>query len=78
MQAFYEAQLKNYLDLGAKDEQQRFKVIETHKVITHINWSLIDIKVIAESVRKLQNRIVKAKIAGRNRTVKKFQSLLVK
>ena len=53
-------------------------MIETHKVITHINWSLVDIKVIAGSVRKLQNRIVKAKIAGRNRMVKKLQSLLVK
>jgi RNA-directed DNA polymerase len=54
-------------------------VIETDKkVITHINWQLIDIKIIAGSVRKLQNRIVKAKIAGRNRMVKKLQSLLVK
>jgi RNA-directed DNA polymerase len=53
-------------------------VIETQKVITHINWALIDIKVIAGSVRKLQNRIVKAKIANRHRMVKKLQSLLVK
>ncbi len=53
-------------------------MIETQKVITHINWALIDIKVIAGSVRKLQNRIVKAKIANRHRMVKKLQSLLVK
>ena len=53
-------------------------MIETQKVITHINWQLVDIKVIAESVRKLQNRIVNAKKDGRNRMVKKLQSLLVK
>jgi hypothetical protein len=54
-------------------------VIETDKkVITHINWLLIDIKIIARSVKMLQNRIVKVKIAGRNKTVKKLQSLLVK
>lgn len=52
-------------------------MIET-KVITHINWEVVDIKIIARSVKMLQNRIVKAKIAGRNRTVKKLQSLLVK
>lgn len=52
-------------------------MIET-KVITHINWEVIDIKIIARSVKLLQNRIVKAKIAGRLRMVKKLQSLLVK
>jgi len=52
-------------------------VIET-KVITHIDWQLVDIKIIAGSVKILQNRIVKAKLAGRNRMVKKLQSLLVK
>ena len=52
-------------------------MIET-KVITHINWEVVDIKIIARSVKMLQNRIVKAKIAGRNRMVKKLQSLLVK
>ena len=54
-------------------------MIETDKkVIAHINWGVIDIKIIARSVKRLQNRIVKAKIAGRNRMVKKLQSLLVK
>ena len=52
-------------------------MIET-KVITHINWEVVDIKIIAHSVKILQNRIVKAKIAGRLRMVKKLQSLLVK
>ena len=54
-------------------------MIETDKkVITHINWEVVDIQIIARSVKRLQNRIVKAKIAGRNRMVKKLQSLLVK
>jgi RNA-directed DNA polymerase len=53
-------------------------VIETDKVITHINWQLVDIKIIAHSVKMLQNRIVKAKIAGRTRAVNKLQKLLVK
>ena len=52
-------------------------MIET-QVITHINWQLVDIKIIAGSVKRLQNRIVKAKLAGRKRTVKKLQRLLVK
>ena len=52
-------------------------MIET-QVITHINWQLVDIKIIAGSVKRLQNRIVKAKLAGRNRMVKKLQRLLVK
>ncbi len=52
-------------------------MIET-QVITHIDWQLVDIKIIAGSVKILQNRIVKAKLAGRNRMVKKLQSLLVK
>lgn len=54
-------------------------MIETDKkVITHINWGVIDIKIIAHSVKMLQNRIVKAKLAGRTRAVKKLQKLLVK
>jgi len=54
-------------------------VIETDKkVITHINWEVIDIKVIAHSVKMLQNRIVKAKLMGRTRAVNKLQKLLVK
>ena len=54
-------------------------MIETDKkVITHINWGVVDIKIIAHSVKMLQNRIVKAKIAGRNRAVNKLQKLLVK
>ncbi|MEA1892684.1 MAG: group II intron reverse transcriptase/maturase [Campylobacterota bacterium] len=54
-------------------------MIETDKkVITHINWGVIDIKIIVHSVKTLQNRIVKAKIAGRNRAVNKLQKLLVK
>ena len=53
-------------------------MIKTKKVITHINWKVIDINVIALSVKKLQNRIVNAKIANRTRMVKKLQSLLVK
>ena len=52
-------------------------MIET-KVITHINWEVVDVKIIAHSVKILQNRIVKAKIAGRNRAVIKLQKLLVK
>jgi RNA-directed DNA polymerase len=54
-------------------------VIDTdNKVITHINWGVVDTKIIAHSVKMLQNRIVKAKIAGRNRAVNKLQKLLVK
>jgi len=54
-------------------------VIETNKkVITHINWGVVDIKIIAHSVKMLQNRIVKAKLAGRTRAVNKLQKLLVK
>ena len=54
-------------------------MIETDKkVITHINWEVVDIKVIAHSVKMLQNRIVKAKLAGRTRAVNKLQKLLVK
>ena len=52
-------------------------MIETDKVITHINWQLVDIKIIAGSVKTLQNRIVKAKLAGRTRAVIKLQKLLV-
>lgn len=47
------------------------------KVIT-LSWLDFDIKVIAQSVMRLQNRIVNAKITGRKRMVKKLQSLLVK
>ncbi len=53
-------------------------MIKAKKVITHISWQVIDIKVIALSIKNLQNRIVKAKLANRNRMVKKLQSLLVK
>jgi len=54
-------------------------VIDTDKkVITLINWGVVDTKIIAHSVKMLQNRIVKAKIAGRNRAVNKLQKLLVK
>ena len=54
-------------------------MIETKtKVITHINWGVVDNEIIAHSVKRLQNRIVKAKLTGRNRMVKKLQSLLVK
>ncbi len=54
-------------------------MIETDKkVITRINWETLDIKSISLSVRKLHNRIVKAKKTGRTRMVKKLQTLLVK
>ena len=54
-------------------------MIETDKkVITHIDWLAVDFDVVVQSVKLLQNRIVKAKLAGRNRMVKKLQSLLVK
>ena len=54
-------------------------MIETDKkVITHIDWGVVDITIIAHSVKLLQNRIVKAKLASRARMVKKLQSLLVK
>ena len=53
-------------------------MIKAQKAITHISWQVIDHKVIALSIKKLQNRIVKAKIDGRIRMVKKLQSLLVK
>ena len=54
-------------------------MIEADKnVITHISWQVVDHGVIALSIRKLQNRIVKAKMDGRTRMVKKLQSLLVK
>ena len=54
-------------------------MIETDKkVITHINWGVVDIKIIAHSVKMLQNRIVKAKKLSRTRMVKKLQTLLVK
>ena len=48
------------------------------KDITHINWLAVDFDVVEQSVKILQNRIVKAKLAGRTRMVKKLQSLLVK
>ena len=57
---------------------RRYKVIETDKKVIALSWSDIDIKVIARSVKLLQNRIVKAKLAGRTRMVKKLQRLLVK
>ena len=55
-------------------------MIETDKkVITHTNWKDKDyIKSLKLTVKKLQNRIVKAKKAGRRRLVKKLQALLVK
>ena len=53
-------------------------MIETNKKVITPNWSDVDIIVIARSVKMLQNRIVKAKIAGRNRAVIKLQKLLVK
>ncbi len=53
-------------------------MIETQIVITHTNWQTMDTKSISMSVRKLQNRIVNAKKAGRIRMVKKLQKLLVK
>ncbi len=53
-------------------------MIETQIVITHTNWQTMDTKSISLSVRKLQNRIVNAKKAGRVRMVKKLQKLLVK
>jgi hypothetical protein len=54
-------------------------VIEScKKDITHINWLAVDFDVVEQSVKILQNRIVKAKLAGRTRMVKKLQSLLVK
>jgi RNA-directed DNA polymerase len=54
-------------------------VIETDKkVITQIDRQRLDVKSISLSVRKLQNRIVKANKAGRKRMVKKLQSLLAK
>jgi RNA-directed DNA polymerase len=48
------------------------------KDITHINWLAVDFEVVEQSVKILQNRIVKAKLAGRTRMVKKLQTLLVK
>ena len=48
------------------------------KVITHINWLAVDFDIVEQSVKILQNRIVKAKLASRTRMVKKLQSLLVK
>ena len=48
------------------------------KDITHINWLAVDFDVAEQSVKILQNRIVKAKLTGRTRMVKKLQSLLVK
>lgn len=48
------------------------------KDITHINWLAVDFDVAEQSVKILQNRIVKAKLTGRIRMVKKLQSLLVK
>lgn len=48
------------------------------KDITHINWLAVDFDVVEQSVKILQNRIVKAKLTGRTRMVKKLQSLLVK
>jgi len=48
------------------------------KDITHINWLAVDFEVVEQSVRILQNRIVKAKLAGRKRMVNKLQKLLVK
>jgi len=54
-------------------------VIEADKkVITHINWLAVDFDIVEQSVKILQNRIVKAKLASRSRMVKKLQSLLVK
>jgi RNA-directed DNA polymerase len=53
-------------------------VIKAQKAITHISWQVVDYNVIALSIKKLQNRIVKAKIDGRIRMVKKLQLLLVK
>ncbi len=35
------------------------------KYITHINWFLVDFDVVEQSVKILQNRIVKAKLTGR-------------
>ena len=64
--------MTNFLNL------KRIKVIETDKKVIALSWSDIDIKVIARSVKLLQNRIVKAKLAGRTRMVKKLQRLLVK
>ena len=53
-------------------------MIETRKkVITHIDFKVVDIKIIALKVKELQNRIVKAKLANRTRMVKKLQRLLV-
>jgi RNA-directed DNA polymerase len=58
---------------------ERYKVIEScKKDITHINWLAVDFDVAEQSVKILQNRIVKAKLAGRIRMVKKLQSLLFK
>ena len=53
-------------------------MIKAQKAITHISWQVVDHNVIALSIKKLQNRIVKAKMDGRIRMVKKLQSLLVK
>ncbi len=53
-------------------------MIKAQKAITHISWQVVDHNVIALSIKKLQNRIVKAKIDGRIRMVKKLQLLLVK
>ena len=48
------------------------------KDITHINWLAVDFDVVEQSVKILQNRIVKAKLSSRTRMVKHLQKLLVK
>ena len=55
-------------------------MIETDKkVITHINWDNKEyLKSLKAPVKRLQNRIVKAKKLSRTRMVKKLQTLLVK
>lgn len=54
-------------------------MIETHKVITLISWEDKEyLKSLRYPVKRLQNRIVKAKKLGRIRMVKKLQTLLVK
>lgn len=52
--------------------------METEKKVITLSWLDFDVRIIAQSVKRLQNRIVNAKKAGRDRLVKKLQKLLVK
>ena len=74
----YGVNIKDIFNNKFLNHNKRYKVIETNKKVITLNWGVIDIEVIAHSVKMLQNRIVKAKLMGRNRAVIKLQKLLVK